>query len=489
MQTVGPAFELPLPMIDLHCLNHTEQEAWTLKLATQHAMAPFDLLRGPLLRTCLLRIDEREHILLAAMHHIVSDGWSLGLLIREVATLYETFSRGRSSALPELPIQYADFAQWQREWMAGARLEDKLNYWKRQLTEAPILSLPTDRPRPSVQNFEGAKCSLVLSESLCSALKKLGRQTGATLFMTMLAGFQALLHRYAQQARILTGAPVANRTPETESLIGFFINTLVLQADFADDPTFLTHLARLWQHALGAYAQQDLPFELLVDKLQLPRDLSYNPLFQVMFNWDEAAWNELELAGMNVEVVEMDNPTSQFDLTLTVRESAGQLLCFMQYSTALFEEATIERMLGHYKELLESVVREPQQRVSRLSLLRDEERQQLVREWNETDVTYETGLTLVELFERQVARDAAAVAVVSGNRRVTYGELNERANRVGRHLRKLGVGPEGRVGLLVERGVEMVAGLLGIIKAGAAYVPLDPSYPRARLSTCCEMRR
>jgi amino acid adenylation domain-containing protein len=380
-----------------------------------------------------------------------------------------------------LAIQYADFARWQREWLAGARLEERLSYWQQQLAAAPILALPTDKSRPPLPSFEGARCSLTLPESLCAALKALSRETGATLFMTMLAGFHALLHRYAQQARILTGVPVANRTADTELLIGFFVNTLVLSSDFADDPSFVTHLERLRQQALGAYTHQDLPFELLVDELQLARDVSYNPLFQVMFSWNEAGWGELKLAGLEVNALEVENHTSQFDLTLGVAESGGQLRCAVQYNTALFEEATLSRLLGHYEELLRSVVREPQQQVSRLSLLRSEEREQLLDEWNETAVAYETGVTLGELFERQVARDAAAVAVVSGDREVAYGELNERANRVARYLRNLGVGAESRVGLLVERGIEMVVGLLGIIKAGAAYVPLDPSYPQARL--------
>jgi amino acid adenylation domain-containing protein len=479
-QVIGPVFDLALPTVDLRGLNHSDQEALTLELAAQHALAPFDLLRGPLLRTALLRIDEQEHILLAAMHHIVSDGWSMGLLIREVATLYEAFSRGRSSSLPELAIQYADFARWQREWLAGARLEEKLKYWKEQLAEAPVLALPTDKSRPSLQTFEGARCSLVLPESLSAALKELSRQSGATLFMTMLAGFHALLHRYAQQARILTGIPAANRTAETEPLIGLFINTLVLSSDFADDPSFVTLLERLRRYALVAYTHQDLPFELLIDELQIQRDLSYNPLFQVMFSWLDAGWSELKLAGLEVNAVAVEDHTSHFDLTLRVGETGGQLRCVMQYNTALYEEATVRRMLDHYEELLRSVVREPQQRVSRLSLLSEEELKQL-REWNETATPYEAEATLPRLFEQQVARAAAAVAVVTGGREVTYGELNERANRVARYLRNLGVGADSRVGLLVDRGLEMVVGLLGIVKTGAAYVPLDPGYPRARL--------
>ncbi|HET7287776.1 MAG TPA: condensation domain-containing protein, partial [Pyrinomonadaceae bacterium] len=301
--------------------------------------------------------------------------------------------------------------------------------------------------------------------------------------MTILAVFHVLLHRYAQQATILTGTPVAIRTrAEIEPLIGFFVNTLVLRSDFADDPTFLAHLSRLRQLAVGAYAHQDLPFELLVDELQLPRDLSYNPLFQVMFSWAERAWTGLRLKGLKVSALAVESQASQFDLTLTVSEmEGGQLRCSVQYNTALFEEATISRMLGHYEELLRNVVREPQQRVSQLSLVPREERRQLLQEWNETAVEYETGVTLAELFERQVERDATGVAVISGELQVSYGELNERANRVARHLRGLGVQAESQVGLLLERGVEMVVGLLGIIKTGAAYVPLDASYPRARL--------
>ena len=481
VQVVGPVSELPLLTIDLQGLNHTEQEARTLKLATQHVMAPFDLAHGPLLRTTLLRLNEREHVLLATMHHIVSDAWSTTMLVREVALLYDAFSRGRSSSLPELTVQYADFARWQRDWLAGPRLEEKLKYWKQQLADAPLLALPTDRPRPSDQTFDGATCFRVIPESLCTPLRELSRQTGATLFMTMLAGFHALLHRYAQQAKILTGIPVANRTAETESLIGFFVNTLVLGSDFADDPSFLTHLERLRQHALEAYTHQDLPFELMVDELKLARDLSYNPLFQVMFIWDEAEAGGLELAELKVGGVATENLTAPFDLTVTVQESASQLNCAIQYNTALFDKASISRMLDHYEALLRSVVEAPQQRVSQLSLLSESERRQLLREWNDTAVDYETEVTLGELFERQVERDPAAIAVTSGEREVSYGELNERANRVARHLRELGIGAESRVGLLVDRGIEMVVGLFGIIKAGAAYVPLDPSYPQARL--------
>jgi acyl transferase domain-containing protein len=379
-QVVGPAFDLPLPTIDLQRLNHTEQEACVLKLATQHAMAPFDLSRGPLLRTSLLRINEREHILLATMHHIVGDGWSLGPLVREVATLYEAFSQGRSSPLPELAIQYADFARWQRDWLAGAQLQEQLAYWKKQLGgRLPVLALPTDRPRPPVQRFSGAVEQIMLSPELTAQIKELSRTEGVTLFMTLLAAFQTLLYQYSGEPDVVVGTPAANRTRrEVEGLIGFFVNLLVLRTQLSGNPTFLELLQRVNEVALGAYAHQDCPFELLVSELHLARDLSYHPLFQVMFSWNEPGWGELELQGLEVNDVAMEVPTSQFDLTLTVGEERRQLYGILQYNTALFEQATISRMLGHYEELLRSVVREPQQRVSRLSLLNRGERRQFV---------------------------------------------------------------------------------------------------------------
>jgi amino acid adenylation domain-containing protein len=483
-QVITPFRDLELPLLDLRSLPDEQREAEVARIASAEARRPFDLQSGPLMRATLLLLGAEDHVLLFSMHHIIGDGWSTGVLAKEVTALYDAFATGNASPLPELAIQYGDFAVWQRHWLSGEVLARQLDYWTSRLQGVPpLLALPTDYARPKVQLTEGAFCTHVLSLELTADLKSLAQQSGVTLYMTMMAAFHVLLHRYANQATIVTGTPVANRTRvETEPLIGFFVNTLVLRSDFDDDPTFSTHLTRLRKHALEAYAHQDLPFEMLVDELQVARDLSYNPLFQVMFSWEEAALNELPLKGLDLGAVGVANQTSQFDLTLWVTEAAGgQLLCSMQYNTGLFTEETIDRMLGHYEQLLHSIVREPQQRVSRLPLLSGEERSQLLREWNETAAPYDRDATLGELFERQVARDAAAVAVVSEEREVTYGELNERANCVARYLQTLGIGPESRVGLLVDRGLEMVVGLLGIVKAGAAYVPLDPGYPRARL--------
>ena len=309
-QVVGPAFDLSLPTIDLQGLTDTEHEACMLKLATQHAIAPFDLSRGPLLRTSLLRINERDHILLAAMHHIVSDGWSMGPLVSEVETLYEAFSEGRNSPLSELTIQYADFAGWQREWLAGAQLQEQLAYWKKQFGgRLPILALPTDRPRPPMQTFHGAEFAFALSPELTTQIKELGRTEGVTLFMTLLAAFQTLLYRYTGEPDVLVGTPAANRTRrEVEGLIGFFVNILVFCTQLSGNPTFLELLQRVNEVALGAYAHQDLPFELLVNELHLVRDLSYNPLFQVMFSWNEAGWGDLQLQGAEVKDVPMEVP-------------------------------------------------------------------------------------------------------------------------------------------------------------------------------------
>jgi amino acid adenylation domain-containing protein len=483
-QVIAPFQHLSLPLVDLTYLPAADREGETARLASADAQRPFDLQAGPLLRATLLRLSAQDHVLLFSMQHIITDAWSSGILAREVTALYDAFATGTASRLPELAIQYGDFAVWQRQWLSGETLARQLDYWTSRLQDAPaLLALPTDFPRPKVQLAEGAFCTHVLDAELSAELRSLAQQSGATLYMTMMAAFHALLHRYSQQTTILTGTPVANRTRvETESLIGFFVNTLVLRSDFDDDPSFATHLARLRKHALEAYAHQDLPFEMVVDKLQLSRDLSYNPLFQVMFSWEEGAWNQLALTGLDIGTVGVENQTSLFDLTLRVSDlEDGQLRCSMQYNTGLFTEATIKRLLESYELLLQAVVRDPRQRVSRLPLLNRAERQRLLREWNDTAVPYEPGMTLPQLFEQQVARDPAGVAVLYRGTAITYAELNERANRVARYLRKLGVGADARVGLLVDRGLEMVVGLLGIVKAGAAYVPLDPGYPLARL--------
>ncbi len=482
---------VPLPVIDLSHVPAAGREAEGQRLVREQAQRPFDLAHGPVLRTTLLRLGEDDHILVLALHHIVSDGWSGGVLFQELTTLYEAFAVGKPSPLPELPVQYADYAVWQRGWLQGEVLEKQLAYWKERLTGAPpVLELPTDHPRPAVQSFRGARQSVTLSKNLTDALRILSQRESATLFMTLLAAYQTLLYRYSNQEEIVVGSPIAGRTrPETEGLIGLFVNTLVLHTDLSEDPSFRELLSRVREVALGAYAHQDVPFEKLVEELQPERSLSHAPLFQVMFILQNAPRSALDLSGLTLQSLEFDSGTAQFDVSLSVVEVAEGLQAKFEYNTDLFDAATITRMLKHFQVLLEGVVANPDQRLSELPLLTEAERHQLLIEWNDTAVEYPRDICLHQLFEAQVIRTPEAVALVFEEEQLTYHELNRRANQLARYLRKLGVGPEVLVGIMMERSIEMVVGLLGIIKAGGAYVPLDPAYPQERLSFMLEDAR
>jgi amino acid adenylation domain-containing protein/thioester reductase-like protein len=484
VQVIAPATSQPVPLVDLRHLPITEREGQVQRLAEEEARRPFDLSTGPLVRTNLFRLDEREHVLLLMIHHIIADGWSYGVLLGELGPLYNAFTAGQPSPLPELPVQYADYAVWQREWLQGDTLQSQLDYWKAQLAGAPpLLELPTDRPRPPAQTYRGAYQSAVLPKSLAQQLEALGRREGATLFMTLLAAFDALLHRYTDQGDIVVGSPIANRSrPEVEGLIGLFANTLVLRADLRGDPTFRELLHRVRELALGAYDHQDVPFERLVEELQPERNLSYHPLFQVMFVLQNAPLPPLDVAGLTLSYLDVHRGASAFDITLMMADTDDGLEVFIEYNTDLFDAPTIARMLGHFQTLLEGIVANPNRRVSELPMLTQEELHTLLVEWNDTLRDYPQDRCIHQLFEEQVQRTPDAVAAVFGQEQVTYGELNSRANKLARHLRRLGVGPEVLVGLCVERSIEMVVGLLGILKAGGAYVPLDPTYPKDRLA-------
>ncbi|HHH41043.1 MAG TPA: non-ribosomal peptide synthetase, partial [Chloroflexi bacterium] len=457
-QHIAPELTLPLPVIDLRGLPEAEREAQALRLATEEAQRPFDLAQGPLIRALLLQLDDDDHIALLTMHHIVSDGWSMGILIQEIAVLYDAFAQGRPSPLPELSIQYADFAAWQRKWLRGEVLERQLSYWKERLADLPpLLELPTDRPRPAVQTFRGRTRSFVLPEALSRAIRELGRREGATLFMTLLAAFQALLYRYTGQERFAVGTPIANRNrAEIEGLIGFFVNTLVLRADFSDNPTFRQLLKRVREVALGAYAHQDLPFEMLVDALQPERDLSHTPLFQVMFVLQDTPTGSHRLSHLTLSPVEAETGIAKFDLTLSMAEEGGLLGGMVEYNTDLFDAATIERMIAHFQTLLEGVVADPNRPIAELPLLTEAERQQLLVEWNDTQADYPEDRCVHRLIEAQAERTPDAVAVTFEGAHLTYRELNRRANQLAHHLRKLGVGPETLVGICVERSPEMI---------------------------------
>jgi len=436
------------------------------------------------------RLTDNEHLLLLGRHHIVYDGWCRGIIARELSVFYEAFASGRQVSLPDLPIQYADFAHWQRQWSQGEVLEAHLAYWRKQLEDLPTLQLPTDRPRPPVQTSHGARQYFVLSETLSEGLKNLSNGCGVTLFMTLLGAYQTLLHRYTGKDDIVIGTPIAGRNrSELENLIGLFLNVLVLRTDFSGDPTFRALLDRVREVCLEAYAHQDVPFEKLVEELHPERNLSHNPLFQVTFSLQNTPRFPLELAGLTANDLEVDAGIARFDLELFVEEGESGLRGYVNYNTDLFSAATIDRMLGHLQELLEGVVENPGRRLWDLPMLTEPERQQLLVKWNDTQRDHPRDKCIHELFEEQVDRSPDAVAVVFQDKHLTYRELNRRANQLAHHFRKLGVGPEAPVGLCMERSLEMVIGLLGILKAGGAYVPIDPAYPAQRLAFMLEDSR
>ena len=496
-QAIAPHQAFTLPIIDLREHSDTEKgaicetqqrNAIAQQIATEEAQQPFALATGPLFRAKLLRLNEAESVLLLNMHHIVSDGWSFDVFFQELTALYTAFSNGQPSPLPSLPIQYADFAVWQRHWLCGEVLDSQLNYWKQQLGgNLPILQLPTDCPRPPVQTYQGADRSLELSLDLTKALKTLSQQESVTLFITLLTAFQTLLYRYSGQEDIIVGTPIAGRNQvETESLIGFFVNALGIRTKLSGNTSFLELLSQVREVALGAYSHQDLPFEKLVEELQPERDRSRSPLFQVMFALQNASTATLELPGININSLNIDSTTAKFDLTLFVKETKQGLVASLEYNTNLFSAATITRMLGHFQTLLEGIVANPKQCLSDLPLLTSAERYQLLVEWNETQAEYPKNKCIHELFEEQVEKTPDAIALVFEDEQLTYRELNARANQLAYYLQKLGVESEKLVGICVERSPLMVIGLLGILKAGGAYIPLDPSYPQERLALMLE---
>ncbi|HEX8189578.1 MAG TPA: amino acid adenylation domain-containing protein [Pyrinomonadaceae bacterium] len=493
-QVIAPRLEVALQVTDLGELPAGGREAEARRLAGEEMARPFDLSAGPLLRARLLRLADDDHVALLTMHHIVSDGWSQGVLVSELSALYAAFSAGEASPLAELPIQYADYAAWQREYLTGEVLESQLSYWRGQLAGVPALELPTDRPRPAVQTFRGARQGFLLDAELSRALREWSRSEGVTLFMTLLAAFHVLLSRYTGQSDIAVGTPVAGRDRlETEGLIGFFVNTLVVRAAVGGRGLTLREaVRRVRASALGAYAHQDLPFEKLVEELEPTRDLSRQPLFQVMAVMQNMPGGRLEMGGVELEGFGGEGEggeggAAKFDLTLMAEELGdGRLAVGFEYNRDLFDAWRIERMGRHYERVLGELVRDAGQEVARVELLTERERAELLDGWNATAAEYPRGLCLHQLFEEQATRTPAAVAVVYEEQQLSYGELNGRANRLARHLRGRGVAPGARVGILMERSPEMVAAILATLKAGGAYVPLDAEYPRERLAFMLE---
>jgi amino acid adenylation domain-containing protein len=491
MQVISESLAMALPVFDLSELDEAKKELELRRLLREETRRPFDFEQGPLIRALLVRLAEQEHVLLIAMHHIITDGWSIGIMHREFMALYEAFSSGQPSPLPELKIQYPDYALWHRQWFKGKVYESQLAYWKNQFkTLPPPLELPTDHPRPSIQAhkaFRGSKRKLTLSKELTQKLKELCQKEEATLFMVLLAAYQILLHRYTGEEDIVVGSPIAGRClAETESLIGLFVNALALRTDLSGNPSFREVLSRVKEVALGAYANQDLPFETLVKEVQPERTLARNPLFQVMFVLQSESIPTLELPGLTVSHVQVENVVANFDLTLDAIERDGQLECLLESNADLFDEDRITRLFEHFENLLQGIVSKPQTRISDLPLLSEAERHQLLVEWNDTRSDYPAQSSVQALFEEQAQATPAATALMSGNETISYRELNRRANQMAHYLVAQGIGAEDRVGICLARSPDLIVAVLGILKAGGAYVPLDPGYPGSRLAFMLE---
>ncbi len=483
-QEVKAASEVPVQFLDLSGVSAAEAELRAAQCLQQDATAPFDLGTGPMLRAVLLRFGTTQHVMQLTLHHIASDGWSMGVVVREVAEIYRAQLAGEPDALPPLPVQYVDYAAWQRQRLSGALLEKHLAFWGRQLGGVPVrLDLPTDRPRPVLQTYAGASLDFRIPPFLSERLRNLTAEHGATLFIVLQAAFAVLLHRYSGQCDFCIGTPVAGRPrAELEGLVGCFVNTLTFRYQIDPALTFVAFLEATKAMVLEAYTHQDLPFEKLVEELRPVRSLSHSPFFQVLFALQNAPRHKLEIPGIAFEAVPLASRTAKFDLTCSLTESADGLDGRLEYNTDLFDEATIRRIAGHYEELLKGICENPGTKVQDLRLLCPQEEKQILVEWNATQSDYQRHTSVHELFEKQVQRDPDAVAVVHEGKRLTYGELDEKANQLARRLIFLGVSPDGLVGLCVERTLEMMVGLLAILKAGGAYVPLDPSYPDERLA-------
>ncbi len=489
VQVVHPPAPVQLPVVDLRALPPGAGEREAKRLAGVEALRPFDLARGPLLRSALLRLDGDDHVLLFTLHHVISDGWSMDVLVSEVSAVYAAARKGETVLLPALPIQYADYAVWQRARLGGEALEEQIGFWKESLRGAPpLLEIPTDRPRAAEQGARAGCHGFTLPAEVAARLRALSRRERATLFMTLLGGWQALLSKYSGQDDVVVGTPVAGRTRvETEGLIGFFVNMLPLRTDLAGDPTWTELLARVRSGALRAYDHQELPFERLVEELSLERTLAHAPVFQAILALNPARGNggRGELDGLALEPFGGGERVAKFDLDLAFTDTDEGLSVELVYRAALFEPATVARMVGHLEVLLETMAADPRRRLSGVSLLKDAERAMVLEEWNATAAGYPRGC-VHELVEAQAARTPAACAVVSGGETLTYAGLEARSGQLARHLRGLGVGPEVRVGVCLERTPELVVALLAVLRAGGAYVPLDPNYPRERLGYMLE---
>jgi amino acid adenylation domain-containing protein len=488
VQIIRPFSSQRLPLKDLTQLPGDRRVQACLEFMNQQATVSFDLQNGPLFRAYIIRVEQFSHYLFINMHHIVSDGWSTGIFVTELAALYRSYTTRKESFLPELAVQYTDYAIWQRQYQGVGSLRSQMDYWTQKLSgKLPILDLPTDHPRPVFQSFHGQTLQMVLSPELTTRLKQFGMQHEVTLFMLLLAAYNVLLYRYTGQEDLLVGTPIANRNQnEIETLIGFFVNTLVIRNNLAGNPTILDFLDDVRETSIEAFTNHDLPFEHIVEALHPVRDTSHSPIFQVMFILQNTPLRSISFEKMKASPVYLDGGASKYDLTLIIWESPEGMSCFFEYNTDLFERSTIERMMGHYQTILDGICANPEQRIAELPLLTAQEHEQILHEWNSTHTAYPTTATIQAFFEAQVDRSPEKIAIIDEETQVTYRELDRRANRLAHTLRANGVGAETLVGICLPRTIDMVVSLLAILKAGAAYVPLDPNFPRDRLAFMLE---
>lgn len=480
---VDSALKLTIKVRDLLSLSEPDREPEAFKISAEYFQHPFDLGQGPLIRASVLKLGERNYLLLLSMHHIIFDGWSIGILFRELTTLYESYSARKLASLSELPLQYSDFAYWQRQWFQGEELKNHLAFWKNYLSGAnTILDLHTDRPRPPVQSFRGARQSFRIPSGVVESIKSLAQHERATLFAALLSAFQTVLYRHTNQEDITVGTPVANRNKvEIENLIGFFVNTVAIRVDLSGNPTFRQLLGRVRETILEVQTHQEIPLERVVEEVQPKRELNRAPLFQVMFVLQNAPLPQLKLADLTLVPMEIDNGTAKFDLTLYMRETGQELTGSLAYNTDLFESASIARMIACFQTLVKSVATDADQQISKLELLAATQRRQLITEYNQTDEAYLCDRFIHQLFEAEAEVSPDALALVYENQNLTYGELNKKANQLAHYLKSMGIGPEVPVGICMEPCIDTIIGMLGIIKSGGAYVPIDTSFPKERV--------
>lgn len=479
---VSSLLKLTVEIIDLLDLPEREREREALNVSAEYFKQPFDLAQGPLIRASVLKLGEHNHLFLLSVHHIIFDGWSIGVFFRELATLYESYTDQKPLSLSALPLQYADFAYWQRQWFQGETLENHLSFWRNYLSGADdVLDLRTDHPRPSAQSFRGARQSFLVPGRVAEAIKSLAHQERTTLFSALLSAFQTLLYRYTNQDYIMVGTPVANRDRvDIEPLIGFFVNTVAIRADLSGNPTFRQLLGRARETILEVQTHQEIPLEKVVEAVQPRRELNRAPLFQVMFVLQNAPLPQLKIGDLTFCPIEIDNGTAKFDLTLYMRETGRELSASLAYNTDLFESSSITRMIACFQTLLESIATDADQRIAKLALLATTQRQQLLTEYNKTDEVFPCDRLPHQLFENEAQANPDALALVYEKQNLTYGELNKKANQLAHYLRSMDIRPDAPVGLCLEPSIDTIISLLGIIKAGGAYVPIDPSLPTAR---------